>query len=67
MSHEMATHAKEWDATFVEADVLGTVPDGSDDGDGGSLVVQWQFAAGPLAARERERGWGSVKYTATYP
>eukprot|EP00729_Bicosta_minor_P010915 gene10915-9747_t len=70
-SKDIAVHAKEWDSTFVEAEVVGSIPyDGADSSDRlshstgtGSDVVHWQFAAGPLSAREMVY---TINQTTTY-
>ncbi len=54
---DIAEHAREWDQTFVAAQVLGTARDDDDDDDDddggrGALVLHWQFAAAPLAGRD---------------
>jgi hypothetical protein len=53
-SKDLKTHALQWDNTFHDCAVLGTLPNTGNTGDLSTdpLLVHWQFNAAPLSGRD---------------
>ena len=72
-SNDIAKHAREWDRTFVSANILADVPDRILHGQTARLV-SWEFAASPLwdrdllyvIAKQKSRNWGADITTYSY-